>query len=402
MKTRKCYWWLGLVSWLGLGVCECLQQSFAEPALAQQQVIADPTLGTAVTGNGTTFEITGGTTVGERNLFHSFSRFDVPVGGSADFLNNPAIVNIFSRVTGGTPSDIQGLVRTRGNANLFLMNPSGIVFGRDAQLDIGGSFVATTANAIAFPGGEFSLNSSVSPENTLLSVNSSAFLFNQISAQSITNQSTTGLQVRDGKSLLLVGGDIRLDGGVLFAPGGRVELGGVAGSGIVGLNVDENLHLSFPDRLARADIFLTNNGAVNTSGEGGGDIQVYGNNVTLANRSFIFSDTLGSQNGKGVFIRASKLDMSGGSNISASTVNSGNAGNVQIQASDAVAITDLNSSISSVVTESAMGSGGNITIEARRLTTRNGGQVLTNTNTLGDKPGGNITVTALGCKRRSY
>ncbi|MUG97320.1 hypothetical protein F7734_35330 [Scytonema sp. UIC 10036] len=83
------------------------------------------------------------------------------------------------------------------------MNPNGILFGQDARLDIGGSFVATTANAIAFPGGEFSLNSPVLPGNQLLSVNPSAFLFNQIATQPIINQSTSGLEVRDGRSLLL-------------------------------------------------------------------------------------------------------------------------------------------------------------------------------------------------------
>jgi filamentous hemagglutinin family protein len=108
------------------------------------QIIPDPSLETEVTPNGLALEITGGSIVGN-NLFHSFSGFSIPNGGIADFLTDPAIANILARVTGGSPSDIQGLIRAGGNANLFLINPNGIYLGQNAQLDLGGSFVATTA-----------------------------------------------------------------------------------------------------------------------------------------------------------------------------------------------------------------------------------------------------------------
>ncbi|WNN91545.1 filamentous hemagglutinin N-terminal domain-containing protein [Gloeocapsopsis dulcis] len=85
---------------------------------AYAQVTADPSLGTTVTVNGNTFEITNGTTVGDKNL--CFSNFSIPNGGTAHFFNAPAITNILARVTSGSPSDIQGLIRAEGNAKSVL------------------------------------------------------------------------------------------------------------------------------------------------------------------------------------------------------------------------------------------------------------------------------------------
>ncbi|UBF25601.1 filamentous hemagglutinin N-terminal domain-containing protein [Kovacikia minuta CCNUW1] len=272
--------------WMGrFGLAVCLTMGGAitivSPA-SLAQVVADPSLGTTVIPIGANYFITDGTTVGNRNLFHSFSRFDVPTAGAAAFLNPLNIANIFARVTGGTPSNIQGLIYAQGNANLFLLNPSGIIFGPGAQLSISGSFVATTANAIQFPGGaEFSPNSPVNPQNSLLTVNPSAFLFSQITAQPIVNQSL-GLLALDGQSLLLLGGDVTLDGGKMYAPGGQVELGGLAAAGSVDLNYTGNiLRLGFPNNVPRANISIINGSVVYVTSTGGGNIAVNAQNITV-------------------------------------------------------------------------------------------------------------------------
>jgi len=315
------------------------------------QVTADQTLGTQVTNNGSFSFIEGGTTVGNTNLFHSFSSFSIPNGGAGIFLNDSSISNIFARVTGGTTSDIQGFIRTQGTANLFLMNPSGIIFGENALLDIRGSFVATTANAIQFPGGaEFSLTSPVTPQNTLLSVNPTAFLFNQIAnqgANSIENRGILGLP--NNKSLILLGGrvsptpestgQILIDGGLVATRDGRVEIGGLTAPGTVGLNVDNNkFSLTFPDGVAKTDISLVNVSSAFSFGTNTGNIVVNANNLNLLNSSSIYTSIPRNQGtaetkAGDVFIKADGIiRLENESSIASVGIGTGNTGNVNISA----------------------------------------------------------------------
>ncbi|MCC5623898.1 filamentous hemagglutinin N-terminal domain-containing protein [Nostoc sp. CHAB 5715] len=250
-RPRWC-WKFALGSWfvMGSAIGEAVLQTFAFSSnCAFAQITPDSTLpnNSSVTTQNNISTIEGGTQAG-RNLFHSFQEFTVLPGGTAFFNNAADIQNIISRVTGGLVSDIDGLIRANGTANLFLINPNGIVFGQNAQLNIGGSFVATTANALQFDNqGFFSASNPNSPP--LLRVNPSAFLFNQITSQPVNSiESQAVLSVPDGQSLLLVGGKVSpslvetggilIDYGLLRAGDGRIELGGLAGVGTVGLNSD--------------------------------------------------------------------------------------------------------------------------------------------------------------------
>jgi filamentous hemagglutinin family protein len=129
-----------------------LLASIGFPNSAIAQVVRDNTLGTTVNSTGNIFTINGGTRSGN-NLFHSFSQFSVPKGGAAIFNNATNVQTIFSRVTGSQLSTIDGILKSSGRANLFLMNPNGIVFGPNAKLNLGGSFIGTTASTIKFEDG---------------------------------------------------------------------------------------------------------------------------------------------------------------------------------------------------------------------------------------------------------
>ena len=277
--------------------------SFTRITTVRAQITPDKSLGAensvvnpnaAIKGLPST-QIDGGATRGA-NLFHSFQEFNVDAGRGAYFSNPAGIQNILSRVTGGNPSNILGTLGVLGNANLFFINPNGIIFGPNARLDVGGSFFASTANSLVFPNGfEFSATNPQAPP--LLTVNIPIGLRFRDNPGSILNQSpstdssseTVGLQVQPGKTLALVGGNVSLDGGSLQAPGGRVELGGLAAVGTVGINSDNSL--SFPQGVQRADVSLTNGSYVDVEAASGGSIAVNARNLDVLGKTTIFRDT---------------------------------------------------------------------------------------------------------------
>ncbi len=254
----------------------CLITAFSLSSPVQAQITPDNTLGTEASQldpnvliNGALGDkIDGGATRGI-NLFHSFSEFNIQDGQRVYFANPTGVENILTRVTGGNASNIFGTLGVDGAANLFLINPNGILFGENAQLDVQGSFVGTTANGVQFGNqGNFSATNPQAPP--LLTINPSALLFNQLNQGGITNQSqapaginpvgqnVTGLRVADGQNLLLVGGNINLDGGAIRAYSGNIELAALAAPGTVGLNITDNnsANLVIPDGVERADVSL--------------------------------------------------------------------------------------------------------------------------------------------------
>ncbi|WP_026734761.1 two-partner secretion domain-containing protein [Fischerella sp. PCC 9605] len=412
---------------------------------ALAQITPDRTLpnNSRVTPDGNTNIIEGGTQAGS-NLFHSFEEFSVPNGTTAYFNNAGDLQNIISRVTGKSISNIDGLIRANGTANLFLINPNGIVFGRNASLNIGGSFIATTANSIKFAdGAEFS---ATAPQtNSLLTISVPLGLQFGSAPENIVNQSQAsdrtgepvGLQVNSGKTLALVGGEIAQEGGKLTAPGGRIELGSVADTSLVTLNsTDKGWILGYEGIQNFQNIQLSQGAVVDASGEGGGDIHVQGRRVTVTDGSQIAAKTLGSGSG-GIFtidasesvevsgalanfqdysrlttrtegdgnagaltITTPKLIVEAGGQISAGTYqgSTGQGGTLTINASDSVQVRGesvnlLNYSRLTTRTEGA-GNAGALTINTGKFIVAAGGQVSSGTFLESQGNAGNLTVNA--------
>lgn len=406
--------------------------AFGSTAIAQ--VVPDATLGSTVSGaSGGVQTITGGTTR-ETNLFHSFDRFSVPTNGTAFFDNAPNIQNILTRVTGGSISDIDGLIRANGAANLFLLNPNGIVFGQNARLDIGGSFVATTASSINFADGtQFSATPDTGAPLLTVSV-PLGLQFGTGAGEIVNRASDEGLQVDTDRTLGLIGGNINLEGGRLTAAGGRVELGAVAALGVVGISPDNSgFRFSFPSDLALGDISLTDIAFVDVRAGGGGSIAVNARNLSITGgsqltagirrnqgsvdavagdidinvqdattidgvgqfpegflSSGIFNNVETGSTGKGgnININAGSLSLTNSGVISASVFGTGDAGNVYLSARDGVFLD--RSTIFGTVEETGKGNSGIIDIKARSLTMANGGQILANTFGQGDA--GNVKL----------
>ena len=375
-------WKLGLASWLVMsGAITSL--SFANAFWANgayAQITPDNTLAnenSTVTSTGQVDSINGGATRGA-NLFHSFQEFNVDEGRAAVFTNPSGIENILTRVTGANPSNIFGTLGVAGgNANLFLINPNGIIFGLNARLDVGGSFVGTTASSLNFA--DSSQFSATAPQSTpLLTVSVPLGLQFGEAAGRIQNQSqatnssakVVGLQVQPGKTLALVGGDVTLERGSMTAAGGRIELGSVAGTALVNLNsTQEGWTLGYESTQNFQDIQLSQQALVDANGEGGGNIQVRGRQIRITDGSKIQAKTLGSKPG----------------------------GNLAVTASESVELIGMSADgqdRSSLTTETeGDGAAGALTITAKRLLVQNGGLISTGTYPRGRGSGGNLTVT---------
>lgn len=182
---------------------------------------------TRVRVRGNRIDIDGGTRSRDgANLFHSFERFGLSRNQIANFLANPQIRNILGRVTGGEVSRINGLIRvTGGNANLFLLNPAGIIFGAGARLDVAGDFTATTADRVGF--GDRWLSALGNADYANLLGNPNAFAF--ISAQPGAILNDGNLAVAAGQNLNLLGGTV-VNTGTLAAPGGQIIVTAVPGT----------------------------------------------------------------------------------------------------------------------------------------------------------------------------
>ena len=423
--------------------------------LAQQSnILPDNTLDTEssrlnrnVLTNGINADTIDGGARRDINLFHSFSEFNINNGQAVYFLNPVGIENILTRVTGGNASNIFGTLGVDGAANLFLINPNGIVFGENASLDLQGSFVGTTASGLQF--GEQGNFSATNPEIPgSLTINPSALFFNQVQASGgIINKSqafaginpdgnfTTGLRVPDGKSLLLVGGDINFDGGRLRAYEGNIELASLTDEGKVGLNISgDTFSLNIPEDMERGDISLTNQSAVDVFGAGRGDIEINARNleisnslintgiglnsfnpeaqagdinlnatglIELTNSSFIYNNVDSFGNAGDININANSVIVKNGSQINTQTFGIGNAGNININARENILFkgnglffNDVNqaTTISSSVGLQAIGNAGNIQLTTTTLSVNDG--VLIGSDSLGFGNAGDITINA--------
>ncbi|MGB3653232.1 MAG: S-layer family protein [Rivularia sp. (in: cyanobacteria)] len=416
-----------------------------------QGVIEDGTLPTRVNStdnlNFTIDSINNKNRVGN-NLFHSFKEFSIPTGGSAVFNNPTDVINIINRVTGGNISNIDGLIKANGNANLFLINPNGIVFGKNARLDIGGSFFGSTAQSIKFADVEFSAIATTTPPLLSINVplglqmgaNSAAIEVQGNGYSAASNDSNSfspffvtsfdGLRVKKGNTLALIGGEVSLNGGTVAADSGKIELGGV-NEGLVNINsTTQGWNLDYQKVQNFGDVKLDSKALADASGVGSGSIQLQGRNISikdgsialLQSRGFesggeikvnaaesielvgtssdgslesaVLTETLGMGNAAEIAISTSNLLVSQGAGISTRTFSPGGGGNININASKSIQVSETSlinpTNNSNILTVSyGDGAAGNINISSKQLSLL--GQNISSVN-YATSNGGNVSV----------
>ena len=418
------------------------------------QIVPDATLrvNSSVTQSSNKFTINGGTVVGG-NLFHSFQNFNVPTGTEAFFNNAPTIENIFTRVTGGRISNIDGILRANGSANLFLLNPSGIIFGPNASLNIGGSFIGSSAMSIKFADGtQFSATNSQAVPLLTVSVpiglqfgsNPGAIaaqgtkhdltIANSGFSPFILTSNSIGLQVRPGKTLALVGGDVNLNGGTLTAERGRIELGSVGEAGLVSVSpTTGGFALDYAGVSSFGDIRFSQQALVNVSGASAGSIQVQGRQVSLKDGSVVWSQNRGTQPGGSISVHATQLleligdtpngkipstltsetvgvgtgsdiaiatkqlSLLNGSYIFSETFSAAASGNINVNATESVLTSGFlpnHPNVPTIISSRTLSTGkaGDVMVSTERLSLLNGANVGATTFSKGS--GGSLTVNA--------
>ncbi len=394
-------------------------------------ITPDGTLGTVVIQNGNIHDITGGTRPGNGpNLFHSFDRFSVGRGDTARFNGPAGIENVISRVTGGQTSSIDGQLQlTISGANLFLLNPSGAVFGTHATLNVPGSFHVSTADFVRLEDGAV-FSATLEGASQLSVAPPRAFGFLQTRPASIAIQDSF-LVGSPGKSLSVIGGDIEIVRGSLRSPSGQVNLVSVASAGEVLLGPTTlagthggsttghdlpfdvssfaslgNLRLeqTFMDVgssagrgtvVIRSGHLVIDGGLIfaNTPGDVDGarlgiDIQVT-DDAVISNGGRILTNTGNSGRGSDIVVMARTLRLTGGASIASIVAprGTGQGGTVTVTAVEAIIIEDGLTGFSSLT--SGEGNAGHIVILAPTLR-MDGGAIQTVTFNAG--PGGDVIV----------
>jgi filamentous hemagglutinin family protein len=382
-------------------------------SIASAQVLPDNTTNTLINGDcAANCTIEGGIKAGT-NLFHSFQEFNVRDGAKVFFLD-PNANNIFSRITGGNPSEIFGTLGVSGgNANLFLINSNGIIFGTNARLDLKGSFVATTANAVSFGDlGSFATKPSLNDNPALLTVNPSAFLFQQLQATENPNpievRQGAILEVQPQQNLSLLGDLVSFQGGNLTAPSGNIILGAVEGKGTIVSN--ELGKVEIAENVQKGDITLDSGSIIDVSGVGSGNIYLQGDRIVIDRGSFITNDTLGDLDGGVIAIEAKNLLIRDGGNIDSTAFGTGKGASISIDVTETFEIIGqeflpfqqllldgLNGQVSPKTRTTGLfagtvgkGDAGNIEISSENLILTN--EAAISTPTFGDAAAGNIQL----------
>lgn len=399
---------------------------------SQAAIVHDGTLGAAGAAptSGSNYVIMGNTgRQSGTNLFHSFSQFNVEAGRTAWFTSlglGAAVNNIISRVTSGAPSSIDGGIRSSiAGANLFFINPAGVLFGTGASVEIDGAFHVSTADFVRL-GTDGLFHASDPAQSVLTTSPPSAFGFLTPTPAAITlgGSITAKKDAADnGRAISVVGGDITMNNGYLWAPNGTINVAGIASAGEAALDnniVSTNTFSSLGDITLsggaalwatdltsvsggtgaagtvyiRAGRFMLqdNNTAVYAHSEGSkssGGVNIEArSDLVLKDKAKVTAESFGSGAAGSITIRTGNLSIQNGAGILTYGRSTGNAGNIDVNANRSIDVNGTSSRLDA--SAYGNGSGGSLKITTAQLTVSDNGTIQS--ATLGQGKGGNISI----------
>jgi filamentous hemagglutinin family protein len=327
---------------------------------AWADVMTDGTAGPRVRLDGD-FEIGADLgTRGGRNLFHSFERFSLANGERATFTGPNQIRNVISRVTGGERSDIDGAIRsTIPGADLYFLNPAGVVFGPNASLDLQGSFHVSTADELRFKdGAQFSASSPTASSFTVAAPEAFGFLGAHDPAPILVDRTTLGMA--EGATLSLVGGPLEVRGGLptslVAAPAGTINLVAVAQPGEVTVGAGR---LRTPPAAQLGPILITDEalvfaGLLLEGSEGLARLRLRGDTIVIDGAQLSL-DNFTAQDLAGVIdIRGRQILVRNG-DLTADALGAGAAGGIRIEAGEVLIIDRASAVRSNAMADGAAG-----------------------------------------------
>lgn len=385
-------------------------------------VVLDGTLGQsqqpAVTTNGqgqNDYAIAG--TMGKQfgsSLFFSFSSFSLSPHESVTFSGpftdrGTSVQSILARVAGGA-SLLDGLISTSRipGATFYLLNPAGVVFGPNARLEVGGSFVVTTASTIiAADGSRFTVGRAA-PDAGLSSAPVATFGFARGARAPVEFVGSSFSFPSGGKLLVQAAGDVLCEGAVLSAPSGRIDLRSHSGS----IQLSEQALVTI-DGAGGGSVLLQgrrvsiDSSAVSSANAGhspGGGITVEAETLRLAHGELFTSTdgsaTPGGRGGTMAIHLTGDLLMSDGAEISSTTTGAGRGGSVRVSARDITLAGESPESgvtlIGAVSEPAATGAAGSVVVSASgKVSFAGGARIQTYTQGVGDAGGVRVTAENL-------
>jgi filamentous hemagglutinin family protein len=410
LRARARLGWLALLA------------AFVPGAASAQHITVDGTLSRAQTLTGPHYWI--GAKLGYQaggNLFQSFGIFGLTPGEIATFTGPASVVNIIGRVTGGQISSIDGTINSKiAGANVYLINPYGVVFGSQGKVDVSGSFYASTANYIKMANGARFQATHPNKASTLTAARPAAFGFLDARPPAIT---VNGSRLLARGTIGLVGGPVLIRKAMIATPAGTIDVASVAGKGEAPINPRNGEGLTVK-RFGRVNItggskldvgnprggghaggvFVRSGSLVvsastieaDSYGAGvGGEIVLEANGRIALRDGTVAADSPGRKNGDAgdIFVTAGSLSIENGGVISAGTAGTGRGGDISVDVSGLLTISGAGTTAFTGIAAQAVsgkGSAGDIFVKAGSLSIAAGGVI--SAGTFGAGAGGDVSV----------